>query len=344
MNINKIIKKCLYNLFMTLVPWAILSRIAYAANGEIESVDDINIINEKVNNALDLAGRTQQTADKILLQVNDILGISLDLWIYILLGICLFIILGMIFLLNQRANDNRIVNDKIRQLEGKIDKLERCIETFENEKNKTKTISVTTINKPAKEIFDYKTNNEFFGRNDTNETLQNQNMDLNQKEFEQKQNKKEQEDEFKELRMKYMDFVNEYNNLYRFSGYEANKARKIFEQKFKIKIFVCDNYEKRISELSAIRESYSEPTFKDSGSNGMYWATFMKDNMYAVVPRFNIIYENQLHEMAGMKEAFVSNYNGGAYKYIKIIKPAFFSYLNGNWKLEEQGKLELRKQ
>ena len=88
---------------MTLVPWAILSRIAYAANGEIESVDDINIINEKVNNALDLAGRTQQTADKILLQVNDILGISLDLWIYILLGICLFIILGMIFLLNQRA-------------------------------------------------------------------------------------------------------------------------------------------------------------------------------------------------------------------------------------------------
>lgn len=345
MNINKIIKKCLYNLFMTLVPWAILSRIAYAANGELESVDDINIINEKVNNALDLARKTEQTADKVLLQVNDILGISLDLWIYILLGICLFIILGMIFLLNQRANDIRVLNNKIRGIEREIDKLKRSIETFENEKNKTKTISVTTINKPTKEIFDYKTNNEFLGRNDANETLQNQNMNLVQKEFEQKQSKKEQEDEFKELRMKYMDFVNKYNNLYRFSGYEAKQKRKTFEQDFNIRTFTCNNYEKRIDELSDIRESYSEPTFKDSGSDGVYWATFMKDNMYAVVPRFNITYENQLHEMAGMKEAFNSDYkNEGAYKYIKVIKPAFFSYLNGNWKLEEQGKLELRKQ
>ena len=125
------------------------------------------------------------------------------------------------------------------------------------------------------------------------------------------------------------------------SGYEAKQARKNFEQDFQIKNFTCDNYEKRISELSAIREAYSEPTFKDSGANGMYWATQVKDNIYAVVPRFNISYENQLHEMAGMKEAFISNYNGGAYKRIRVIKPALFSYLGGSWKLEKQGKIEL---
>lgn len=76
-------------------------------------------------------------------------------------------------------------------------------------------------------------------------------------------------------------------------------------------------------------------------ANGMYWALPLKNSLYAVVPNLKTTYEFQLHETAGMKETFISNYDKGSYNKIIVKKPAIFDYANGNWTLKERGEIEL---
>ena len=209
MNINKTVEKCLCSSSMALGVWAILSGIACAANEEIESADDINLVNEKVNTALDLANKAQQTADKAIAQARnsisntnismDILGLDVDLWIYILLGICVLIILGILFLINQRISDNRKFKSDIRNLKNEVDNLKREMKNLVNEENKKR--NTATIDRQQKEIFNYRADNEAIGRQNLNVIPKNIQQNIRLDQMQPKPKLKTPEDEYEVLQV-----------------------------------------------------------------------------------------------------------------------------------------------
>ena len=215
-----------------------------------------------------------------------------------------------------------------------------------NQDNKEKQIEIEKIKKQKiEELWDI-----------WDKSIQKYNAIIEGKDFIEKTNETEKRTDSpylneKEQQALWDNFVQDYNNLslnkIAETGFNKQQAKKKFMQKYQIKKITCSNYEERMRELNGIKKEYSKPIFIDYDINSnmveQYWATCIQDKIYVIVPKLNISYVQQLHEMAGMKETFESNYKNGSYSKIKVIKPAVFHYENNKWKLILSGKLELIK-
>ena len=146
-----------------------------------------------------------------------------------------------------------------------------------------------------------------------------------------------EEQEEQKLKDLWNKSINEYNTLSeeKDSAYKRGQARNNFIQKYQVKKFTNDDYEQDI---------YDEKIhYYSCNKLEKYWAILVKENIYAVFPKGNLKYGNRLHNITRMKEVFDSNYQEGAYKKIKVIKPAVFRYINTEWTLYQKGKLKLIK-
>lgn len=116
-------------------------------------------------------------------------------------------------------------------------------------------------------------------------------------------------------------FVKDYNSF-------ASKNMSPYEERIAYKYFF---------------KNYNIKRFLYAGDKARCWGFNFQSEMYAVVPKINIVYDYQLHETEKMKEVFSSDYKSGSYTSIRIIKPAIFEYVNDNWNLLEQGEIEFIK-
>ncbi len=84
------------------------------------------------------------------------------------------------------------------------------------------------------------------------------------------------------------------------------------------------------------------PVFIKGG--GDYWVIATKTpDHYIVLPRFTMVYDEDVHEASAMGQVFVVNgYRPGRrFTKIRLIKPAIFTYTEDVWKPTEQGELQL---
>ena len=144
--------------------------------------------------------------------------------------------------------------------------------------------------------------------------------------------------QYKRLESLWWKFIKEYNVLSNSTTYAPQDKTNIINLILNndMKFFDCKNAEARLANPSLAMDFKSVDTAK-----GMYWALSLKNSLYAVVPKLKTTYEFQLHETAGMKETFESNYNRGLYNKIIVKRPAIFDYTNGTWTLKERGEIEL---
>lgn len=134
-----------------------------------------------------------------------------------------------------------------------------------------------------------------------------------------------------------LQFIQEYNDLMsqRDNSMAARDAKKAFVQKYQLRGFDCINFEARMNHPEL------PPQFAENANpaQASFWAMQAQGETYGVVPNLKA-YEEQVHQTAGMKEVFDSNFQGGSYSGIKVLKPAFFAGLT---QLMERGKLDLKK-
>ena len=321
MNIDK--KICTSS--ATLTAWAILSRIAHAAD------------EETANNIIDTTSKTI-SAENI-----EFYGISLDFVICTLIAIGVILIVATIFLWNVFLN----IEKSKKQKKPKPIENKNCLNKAQNKKKDQSSYN-NRLNNNNFENFNF--GNDFLGDRTKKSREEMQKSEIETKIEETKTNNSSYLNE-KEQQALWDNFVQDYNNLSlnktAETGFNKQQAKKKFMQKYQIKKITCSNYEERMRELNGIKKEYSKPIFIDYDINSnmveQYWATCIQDKIYVIVPKLNISYEQQLHEMAGMKETFESNYKNGSYSKIKVIKPAVFHYENNKWKLILSGKLELIK-
>ena len=134
-------------------------------------------------------------------------------------------------------------------------------------------------------------------------------------------------------------FVNEYNaiDVPGKSSYDIKNARDAYIKNFRITGFSCTNYEIRMNSPE------TAPQFRTDSSvvRASFWAFHVQETQYAVLPNQKQDYESQIHDAGGMKEAFQSNFAGGAYSHIKVLAPAIFSRSGDTWTLMKRGTLQL---
>lgn len=126
-------------------------------------------------------------------------------------------------------------------------------------------------------------------------------------------------------------FAEEYNDIALGASGEA------FAAKYSLRFFGCANVGVRINRPEAA------PIFTDapSAAKGDFWAMPLKGDQFAVMPNPLIPYDATRHKSAGMLEAFSSNYRGGTFRHIKLVRPAVFSASGYVWKLLNRGEILL---
>lgn len=132
-------------------------------------------------------------------------------------------------------------------------------------------------------------------------------------------------------------FAKDYNKLSKSGTIDDKMQREEFISRYNIQGFSCVNAGERVNNL--IKEVVFQNV--DSVVSGIYWAKSIAGIKYEVVPNPRITYDETLHYYGGMKEAFISQFNGGTYNNIQVIEPAQFQKLNGKWILLKQGRIQL---
>ena len=132
------------------------------------------------------------------------------------------------------------------------------------------------------------------------------------------------------------NFISEYNALYDMQEGPDKAGKQIdLEGNTLVKRFGCSNAHERLKNPDV------KPIFAND-ADGLYLAYSLGNNYYAVLPTYKT-YENTRHVMYALGEVFDSNYEGGAYKKIKVERPAIFVVSDDIWNLKEKGKLVLNK-
>ncbi len=132
---------------------------------------------------------------------------------------------------------------------------------------------------------------------------------------------------------KCKDFIADFNALNNFAPNERRGKRNEFFNKYQIRAFNCKNYNERMNNPAL------EPQFEIAAQaiNGEYWAYEVESNIFAVVPNVKN-YNDNYHGARAMVFVFDSNFSGGNYANIRVVKPAIFK---GMWRLGEKGELVL---
>ena len=132
---------------------------------------------------------------------------------------------------------------------------------------------------------------------------------------------------------KCKDFIADFNALNNFAPNEKRVKRNEFFNKYQIRAFNCKNFNERMNNPAL------EPQFEIAAQaiNGEYWAYEVESNTFAVVPNVKN-YNDNYHGARAMVFVFDSNFSGGNYANIRVVKPAIFK---GMWQLGEKGELVL---
>lgn len=132
---------------------------------------------------------------------------------------------------------------------------------------------------------------------------------------------------------KCKNFIEDFNALNNFAPNEKRVKRNEFFNKYQIRAFNCKNFNERMNNPSL------EPEFEIAAQaiNGEYWAYEVESNTFAVVPNVKN-YNDNYHGARAMVFVFDSNFSGGNYANIRVVKPAIFK---GMWRLGEKGELVL---
>lgn len=125
------------------------------------------------------------------------------------------------------------------------------------------------------------------------------------------------------------------------STYEGEDIRENFAEKYQVRVFRCVNAEARMTNRELL------PKFEES-MDGELWGISLQDGTLAVFPNLST-YESTIHFQGGMKELFVSNYNGGSYSQIQVKSPAIVTgdYQTKNFDsdaIQQKGELILSEQ
>ncbi|MBR1727995.1 MAG: hypothetical protein IJ728_00490 [Selenomonadaceae bacterium] len=104
--------------------------------------------------------------------------------------------------------------------------------------------------------------------------------------------------------------------------------------------FVSENALKILVYIGSMKFS-----FASNVQDSKFWAWKIESSdKYAVVPNPLTPYNDELHNKAGMKETFASNYEIGSYKKYFVELPAILVYVGKNeWKISEPGVIRLER-
>ena len=121
------------------------------------------------------------------------------------------------------------------------------------------------------------------------------------------------------------DFSAEYNGLYDVKGtlFTRKKAQDDFIRKYAVQGMKCSNYELRLSRPEL------EPRFVAvaMAREADYWGMPLGNNLFAVVPSVNLVYNEECHVAGGMREAFQSNFRRGkVYQIFTVCETATFQF------------------
>lgn len=348
MVVNKQLSKILYSSTTTLSVWAILSRIAYAEGNE-NALSDVpsNSINEGTISTVNLINEHIQPLQKQIIALTnkinssninlpDIFGLPIDTAIYILLGIATIALLLAILGLACLKDLSKRYLSKFDKQQSKLTDLEKRIAELENHIIKLNK-NIIDNTKQQKSIIDpnkiHSTNSDIQKSIEINSSSIKKEGPSNTKTKEQLDSEQHQE-----LENIWKPFIQKYNDLSsnKTSSYKSRDAFKQFYQQNNIEFFNCINSEARLSFPYLATEFKTVPT-----SIGSYLALPLKNSLYAVVPNLKDAYEYHLHETAGMKEVFESNYEKGSYNKIIVKRPAIFDYTNDIWTLKKRGEIKL---
>ena len=85
--------------------------------------------------------------------------------------------------------------------------------------------------------------------------------------------------------------------------------------------------------------------FASNVAESKFWAwQIEEDNKFVVVPNPMIKYDEELHNIAGMKETFASNYENGKYTKYFVELPAILNCNENNkWNIVEPGVIKLER-
>lgn len=317
MNKNKIFNKYVSSSFVSLAAWAVLTGAACAEPTEEGEVTGA------AATAVPAAQPVAEGAKEFTLFGGMI---DADIFIYFLTILVIALILLVAYCLNQYV-----------KLEEKIKKLKKDLNDLSNrEKGKPLCIADITSEITSKRRENKDTIDDVYKATSRNKDIEKvPDIDKNIQAKEEKP--PVSENKTNEWIHKFIKGYNSFADDTFGNDYARRReATKKFKEFFHIKYFSCENYEERLTNPAL------NMVFKTLNRDDIYWATHLEKNLYAVAPRLSLTYESQVHETAGMKEVFASNFAGNTYNKIILKKPAVFEYVNDTWELKERGELELR--
>lgn len=137
------------------------------------------------------------------------------------------------------------------------------------------------------------------------------------------------------------NFVMDYNSLaVSMNVPKADEACRAFVENYHLVLLVVDREKSR-------QQGGNVPQYTqvDTVENSCFWAWKIPGagvGTYAAVPNPMHKYNAKLHNEAGMKETFASNFTDGEYNGISVKLPATFIAEQGEWKIKEPGVIKLK--
>ncbi|MBR3621912.1 MAG: hypothetical protein IKN43_00990, partial [Selenomonadaceae bacterium] len=125
--------------------------------------------------------------------------------------------------------------------------------------------------------------------------------------------------------------------IFKITGNAAKVARENFAKKYNVIGVSCSNYEERIN-INPIPPIFQEVS---STAKAHMWIIGAVNNNCLAFINPSLGYDNQMHNLIGMKDVFNSNYSGGVYNSFLLIKPAIFQNAGGTWKVIGKGEIRL---
>ena len=128
-------------------------------------------------------------------------------------------------------------------------------------------------------------------------------------------------------------FMEQFNDVGASEGFGGME----FAMKFNLRAFSCANIGVRINRPEAT------PIFTDAptAERGDFWAKPLKGEQYAVMPNPMLMYDENRHRAGGLVDAFSSNYRGGSFSRVQLVRPAIFAAEGYVWKIVSRGEIKL---
>ena len=128
-------------------------------------------------------------------------------------------------------------------------------------------------------------------------------------------------------------FAEQFNDV----GANEGMGGAEFAAKFNLRAFSCANIGVRINRPEAA------PIFTDAPATerGDFWAKPLKGEQYAVMPNPMLMYDENRHRAGGLVDAFSSNYRGGTFSRIRLVRPAIFAAEGYVWKIVSRGEIKV---